>query len=189
KVLSQIKRGDYLLMQFGHNDEKASWPQTYVEAFTTYKAYLKVYIAEARRRGATPVIISPMQRRQFDDNGKIRNNHGDYPEAVRQVAKEEGVAFIDLSAVSFTFYEALGPTKAPLAFSGSGERRDATHHNNYGAYEFAKAVVEGIRANQLDLAKYIADDFTGFNPAHPDSPDTWTLPASPGRAAQAPRGN
>lgn len=189
KVLSQMKRGDYLLMQFGHNDEKANWPQTYVEAFTTYKAYMKVFIAEARRRGATPVVISPMQRRQFDDKGKIRNNHGDYPEAVRQVAQEEGVAFIDLSAMSFVLYEALGPEKAPLAFSGSAERRDPTHHNNYGAYAFAKCVVAGIRANKLDLAKSIVDDFTGFDPAKPDPVDTWSLPASPGRTTQAPRGN
>lgn len=153
KVLSQMKAGDYFLMQFGHNDEKANWPQTYVEAGTTYKAYLKAFMAEARRRGATPVVISPMQRRQFDDNGKIRNNHGGYPAAAREAAQEEGVAFIDLSAISFTLYEALGPAKAPLAFSGSGERRDATHHNNYGAYQFAKAVIAGIQANKLPLGQ------------------------------------
>ena len=189
KVLSQMKRGDYLLIQFGHNDEKASWPQTYVEAATTYKAYLKVFIAEARRRGATPVLISPVQRRQFDANGKIRNSHGDYPDAVRQVAKEENVLFIDLAGLSATLYEALGPDKAPLAFSGSGERRDPTHHDNYGAYELAKCVVAGIRDAKLDLAKFIADDFTGFDPAHPDPVEKFSLAASPGRTNVAPRGN
>jgi lysophospholipase L1-like esterase len=182
KVLSQMKAGDYFFIQFGHNDEKASWPQTYVEAATTYKAYLKVFVAEAKRRGATPVLISSMQRRTFDTNGKIRNSHGDYPDAVREVAKEENVAFIDLSAMSIAFYEALGPAKAPLAFSGFGEKRDPTHHDNYGAYELAKCVVEGIRDNHLELAKFIVDDFTGFDPAHPDSPDTFDLPASPGRS-------
>jgi lysophospholipase L1-like esterase len=190
KVLSQMKAGDYLFMQFGHNDEKASWPQTYVEARTTYKAYLRVYIAEARRRGAIPVLASPVQRRQFDAKGKIRNSHGDYPDAVREVAKEEGVAFIDLAAMSAALYEALGPDKAYLAFSGTGPQRDATHHDNYGAYEIAKCVVEGIKANHLDLAKFIVDDVPPFDPAHPDSPDTWSLPASPGgRMTQAPRGN
>ena len=189
KLLSQMKRGDYLIMQFGHNDEKASWPQTYVEANTTYKAYLRVFIAEARRRGATPVLCSPVQRRNFDANGKIRNSHGDYPDAVREVAKEENVAFIDLAALSARLYEALGPQKAPLAFSGSGERRDATHHNNYGSYEIAKCVVQGIKDNHLDLAKYIVDDFPGFDPSHPDDVDTWTIPASLGRMTQAPRGN
>ncbi len=189
KLLSQMKRGDYLLVQFGHNDEKASWPQTYVEANTTYKAYLRVFIAEARRRGAIPVLCSPVQRRMFDANGKIRNSHGDYPAAVRNVAKEENVAFIDLAALSARFYEALGPQKSPLAFSGVGDRRDATHHDNYGSYEIAKCVVQGIKDNHLDLAKYIVDDFAGFDPSHPDDVDTWSIPVSLGRMTQAPRGN
>ena len=187
KVLNQMKKGDYLFIQFGHNDEKQSWPQTYVEAHTTYKAYLKVFVAEARLRGATPVLVTSMQRRQFDDSGKIRNSHGDYPAAVREVAREEGVALIELDLMSRAFYEALGPQKAPLAFSGGG--RDATHHDNYGAYELAKCVVEGIRSNRLPLAQSIVDDFTGFNPAHPDPVESFDLPASPQRTDLAPRGN
>jgi lysophospholipase L1-like esterase len=189
KVLSQMKAGDYFLIVFGHNDEKKSWPQTYVEAKTTYKDYLRVFIAEARRLGATPVIMSPVQRRTFDAAGRIRNSHGDYPEAVRELAKEEGVAFIDLSAMTTTLYEALGPEKAYLAFSGYGPKRDATHHDNYGAYEIAKCVVAGIRANHLDLANCLMDDVPPFDPARPDDPDTWTLPASAGRMTQPPRGN
>jgi lysophospholipase L1-like esterase len=189
KMLSQMKRGDYLIMQFGHNDEKASWPQTYVEANTTYKAYLKVFVAEARRRGVTPILCSPVQRRQFDANGKIRNSHGDYPDAVRQVAEEEKVAFIDLAALSAKLYEALGPAKAPLAFSGNGPNRDATHHNNYGSYEIAKCVIQGLRDNHVALADYIVDDFKAFDPSHPDNVDTWSIPASLGRMTQAPRGN
>ncbi len=189
KLLSQMRKGDYLLIQFGHNDEKKSWPQTYVEAGTTYKAYLKAYIAEARLRGATPVLISPMQRRTFDGT-KIKNSHGDYPDAVRQVAEEEKVAFIDLSKMSMAFYEALGPEKAPLAFSGrEGAPRDATHHDNYGAYELAKCVVQGLRDNHVELARFIVDDFKGFDPAHPDPVETFSLPASPGRSNQTPRGN
>src|ERR1035437_6318079 len=62
KILSQMKKGDYLFIQFAHNDSKASWPQTYVEPQTTYKAYLKVYIAEAHLRGATPVLVTAMDR-------------------------------------------------------------------------------------------------------------------------------
>jgi len=185
KVLSQMKKGDYFLLQFGHNDEKASWPQTYVEPFTTHKAYLKVFIAEARRRGAIPVLITPMQRRNFDGL-KIRNTHGEFPESVRQTAKEENVALIDLSAMSMALYEALGPDKSPLAFSGG---RDATHHSNYGAYELAKCIVEGIRANKLDLARYIVDDYQPFDPAHPDPPEAFGVPASPARQSAPPRGN
>lgn len=187
KVLSQVKAGDWVFLQFGHNDEKKQWPQTYVEAHTTYKAYLKTYIAEARLRGATPVLVTSMQRRNFDAQGKIKNTHGDYPQAVREVAAEEKVALIDLERMSVAFYEALGPEKAPLAFSNGG--KDPTHHNNYGAYELAKCVVQGIRDAHLPLAQFIVDDFQGFDPAKPDDPATFTLAPSPQRSDVAPRGN
>ena len=185
KVLSQMKKGDYFFIEFGHNDMKVNWPQTYVEPFTTHKQYLKVFIAEARRRGAFPVLVTPMQRRNFDGL-KIRNSLGEFPESVRQTAKEENVPLIDLTAMSIAFYEALGPEKAPLAFSGG---RDATHHSAYGAYELAKCIVEGVRANKLDLARYIVADYKPFDPAHPDPPESFNVPASPARARMAPRGN
>jgi len=188
KVLSQLKAGDWVFLQFGHNDEKKSWPQTYVEAHTTYRAYLKTYIAEIRLRGATPVLVTSMQRRMCDDAGRIRNTHGDYPQAVRDVAREENVALIDLDRASVAFYEALGVDRAPLAFSNGG--KDATHHNNYGAYELAKCVVQGIRdANVSALAERIVGDFPGFDPAHPDDPATFQLSPSPGRRSGVQRGN
>ena len=98
KVLSTLRPGDWCFLQFGHNDQKQQWPQTYVEAHTTYQAYLKVFIAEIRLRGATPVLVTSVQRRTFDEHGKIKNTHGDYLQAVREVAAEEKVALIDLAA-------------------------------------------------------------------------------------------
>jgi len=187
KILSQMKAGDYLFIQFAHNDEKKSWPQTYVEAHTTYEAYLKVYIAEARLRGATPVLVTPMQRREWGPDGKIRNTHGDYPEAMREVAAAEHVALIDLDRASRAFYEALGPTEATAAFGAHG--RDPTHHSAYGAYELAKCVVQGIKDDHLPLAADIVDDFAGFDPAHPDAPATFDVPPSPFSSDQRPRGN
>jgi lysophospholipase L1-like esterase len=187
KMLSQMKKGDYLFIQFAHNDEKKNWPQTYVEAHTTYKAYLKVFIAEARLRGATPVLVTSMQRREWDADGRIRNSHGDYPDAMREVATEEQVALIDLDRMSRAFYEALGPEQAPLAFSAHG--RDATHHSAYGAYELAKCVVQGIRDNHLLLAQDIVDDFMGFDPAHPDAPAAFAVPPSPQSTTERPRGH
>ena len=187
KVLSQLKAGDWVFLQFGHNDQKKNWPQTYVEAGTTYRAWLRTYIAEIRLRGATPVLVTSPQRRNFTPEGKVRNTHGDYPDAVRAVAAEEGVALIDLEAASRALYEALGPEKSPLAFSNGG--KDPTHHNNYGAYQLAQAVAQGIRAAQLPLARFLADDFTGYDPAKPDDPAGFRLPASPLRSAERPRGN
>jgi lysophospholipase L1-like esterase len=162
KLLGQMKQGDYLFIQFGHNDMKEQWPQTYAEASSTYKAYLKVFIAEARRRAATPVLVTPVHRRAFDQSGKVTNTLGDYPEAMRQTAREENVALIDLNAMSAILYEALGPEGAGQAF------QDGTHHTAYGAYELAKCVVEGIKAAKLGLAARLADDAVAFDPAKPD---------------------
>ena len=187
KLLSTLKHGDYLLLQFGHNDSKASWPQTYAEAGTTYNAYLKVFIAEARRRGAIPILVSPVQRRQFGPDGKIRNSHGAYPAAVAQVAKEENTPLIDLAAISSSFYEALGPDKSALAFSAGG--RDVTHHNNYGAYQLSRAIISALQTAVPSLNQHILVDFPGFDPSHPEDPANFTLAPSPGRTTQMPRGN
>jgi hypothetical protein len=109
-----------------------------------YKSDLKRFIADVRQHGATPVLVSPMNRLTFDADGKITNSLGDYPEAVRQAGKEENAAVIDLNAMSKPFYEALGPVDAHLAFAGN----DTTHHDNYGSYELAKCIVEGNPAGQ-----------------------------------------
>jgi lysophospholipase L1-like esterase len=167
KMLSQMKKGDYLFMQFIHNDSKASWPQTYVEPETTYKAYLKVYIAEARLRGATPVLVTAMDR-GARGTGLPTHGHGGYPQAMKEVAEEEHVAFIDLYSMSDTFYESAG-ADAPKILA------DGTHSTAYGGYEFAKCIVTGIKGNKLDLANYIVDGFKDFDPAHPDTADSLNL--------------
>ncbi|MEO8624932.1 MAG: rhamnogalacturonan acetylesterase, partial [bacterium] len=175
KVLSTIKRGDYLFIEFAHNDQKPG--ATYLEPFTTYKEYLKRYITEARSRGATPVLVTSMHRRQFDSSGVIVNTLGDYPEAVRQTATEEHVALIDLNAMSKQFYEALGPERSKKAFvhypAGTypdqvADLKDDTHFNNYGAYELARMVVAGLRKTSLPLARELLPDARAFDPSHPD---------------------
>ena len=173
KVVSTMRAGDYLLIQYGHNDEKEKGEG--VGAFTTYKADLKRFVAAARERGAIPVLITPVQRRTFDQQGKITNSHGDYPEAVRQAAREEHVELIDLHAMSTKFSEALGPERSKSAFKDG----DGTHHNNYGSYELAKCVVEGIRAAKLGIAKYLVKDMKDFDPASPDPLESFHLPPSP----------
>jgi lysophospholipase L1-like esterase len=181
KVMSTIQPGDYLFIQFGHNDQKERGEG--VGAFTTYKADLKRYVAEARKHDAVPVLITPVNRRTFDDNGKITNSLGDYPDAVRQAAAEENVALIDLNAMSKPFYEALGPENSKKAFV------DNTHHNNYGSYELAKCIVEGIKAAKLGIAKLLVDDVPPFDPSHPDPLESFGVPASPLSTAVKPDGN
>ncbi|HEY7116653.1 MAG TPA: rhamnogalacturonan acetylesterase [Tepidisphaeraceae bacterium] len=180
KILSTIKAGDYLFVQFGHNDQKDKTPGA--GAFTTYADSLRKYVAEARRRGATPVLITPVSRRSFGPDGKIVNNLGDFPEAVRRVAAEEKVPLIDLNAMSHRFYQAMGPEESKRAFAPG----DNTHHDNYGSYELAKCVVEGIRQAKLGLANELAEDVGSFDPARPDPIDRFDVPASPMKKANRP---
>ena len=173
KVLSVMRPGDYLFIQYGHNDEKEKGEG--VGAFTTYKAELKKFVAGARQRGGIPVLITPVQRRSFDKGGKITNSHGDYPEAIRQVAKEDKVPLIDLNAMSKPLYETWGVESSKRAFVPN----DNTHHNNYGSYELAKCIVEGIKTNKLGIAKYLIKDTARFDPRRPDPIENFKVPPSP----------
>jgi hypothetical protein len=130
-------------------------------------------------------LIPPVQRRTFDASGKITNSHGDYPEAVRQAAKEDGVSLIDLNAMSKDLYEALGPERSGLLFKPG----DGTHHNNYGSYELAKCIVAAIRKQKLSLGKYLIKDLPTFDPKHPDTPENFKLPASPTSTTVKPLGS
>ena len=181
KILSTIKPGDYLFIQFGHNDQKERGAG--VGAFTTYKDSLKRFVAEARNHRALPVLVTPVSRRSFGPDGLIANNLGDYPEAVRQVAREEDVPLIDLNAMSRSFYEALGPEGSKKAFV------DNTHHNNYGSYELAKCIVEGIKKNKLDLVRFLDDGLSPFDPAHPDPLGDFRVPPSPQSTTTVPDGS
>ncbi len=183
KITSVIKPGDYLFIQMGHNDQKDKSPGA--GAFTSYSAFLKQMIAGAREHGATPVLITPVQRLTFDPEGQITNSLGDFPDAVRQIAREDEVTLIDLNAMSKTLYEAIGPAHAREAFAPG----DATHHNNYGSYELARCVVEGIRKSELDLRNNLARDVPPFDPAHPDSIADFAVPASPSASSSKPYGN
>jgi lysophospholipase L1-like esterase len=195
KILGAIKPGDYVFIQFGHNDMKEKGEG--VGAFTTYKADLKKYIAAARERGAHSVVVTSMHRRRFDSDGKIVNTFGDYIEAAREAAAEEKTPLIDLNAMSQKLYEAWGPQQSKRAFvhypagtfPGQDEAlKDDTHFNAYGGYELAKCVVEGIRAAKLSLAEHLVDDVRPFDPAKPDSIDTFAVPPSPARASKVPEG-
>lgn len=196
KIMSLIKPGDYLFIEFAHNDQKPG--PSYAEPFSSYKEQLKFFIGEARKRGAQPVLITSMHRRRFDAAGKIINTLEAYPEAVRQTAMEEGVPYIDLHNMSRLFYEALGPEESKKAFvhypagafPGQDQAlKDDTHFSTYGAYQLAKCVVEGIKANELSLVRFLRPDLQPYNPAFPDLPAQWSLPPSPNVKVLKPDGN
>ncbi len=185
KLLSGMKAGDWLLIQFGHNDQKEQWPQTYVDPLVTYPAYLRTYIAEARRRGAHPVLVTSPERRNFDAAGKITGTLTAYADAVRKVAAEEKVPLIDLNADSKAIYEALGPQTSPTAFNDGGA--DKTHHNNYGAWLLASAVAERVRSAVPELGRHIVGE--RFDPAHPPSAAQVAIVPSLIHDSQRPAGN
>ena len=186
KVLELAKPGDWALIQFGHNDQKANWPQTYAAAETTYRDYLRTWIAEFRRHGVTPVLVSSPERR-FWTGTKIRPTLSDYATAVKAVGAELDVPVIDLNGMSTTFYEALGPDRAPIAFNDNG--KDATHHDNYGAWVLARCVAKGMADAKLPLARHLKPDLPPFDPARPPDPASFHFAPSIAHDARRPEGN
>jgi lysophospholipase L1-like esterase len=176
KVLSQMKAGDFFLVQFGHNDSKANWPQSYTEPTTSFKAYLRVFIAETQRRGATLVLVTPMERRQNGDSV------GPWARAMREVAEQDKVPLIDQWATSKQLWTAMGENVGQ-AFS------DQTHLSGYGGYLLSKLIVGGIRKNVPSLARFVVDDFKEMDPAHPEPrPEYLSQSPGPGVPPRGPRG-
>lgn len=196
KVWSMAKPGDYLFIEFAHNDQKPG--SNHLDPFTTYKATLKEWIADARKRKVIPVLVTSMHRRNFDSTGHIINTLGDYPEAMRQTAKEENVILIDLNAMSKILYEAWGEQESLKAFvhypantfpHQSQELKDNTHFNPYGAYELARCIVQSIKNQHLPFAKYLKKDIPAFDPANPDPAKKFYWPLSPLMSSVKPDGS
>jgi len=196
KILSQMNPGDYLFMEFAHNDQKPGG--NHLDAMTTYKDELKYYMSEVRKKGGKPVLVTSTNRRRFDENGKIINTLEEFPEAMRQLAKELNVPLIDLNAMSKAFYEALGVENSKKAFvhytanSYPGQDKplaDDTHFNPYGAYELAQCVTLAMRIAIPDLAGYIRTDWRGFSPGKPDPVNDFRWYESPSMNLVKPDGN
>lgn len=195
KVLSMARKGDYILVEFGHNDEKDRMPGS--GAYYNFSANLKRFIDEARARGLKPVLITPTARRHFDPDGKLIDTHGEYDDAVRMVAQRENVPLIDLTAMTTTLYESLGVEGSKKAlvhypantYPGQDkELADNTHFNPYGATQVAKCVVEGLRKAVPELAGHIVLQ-QSFDPASPDDPAAFVWPLAPFYQIDKPYGN
>ncbi|MXV17350.1 rhamnogalacturonan acetylesterase [Hufsiella ginkgonis] len=187
KVLSVMKAGDFVFVEFGHNDEKEKGAND--GPYKSYSDRLRLFADKVKEKGGTLVIVTPTARRSFSGNTMV-NTHGDYPDAARKVAVEKGVALIDLTALSTQLFEAMGPEGSKNAFVIYPEKNmnDNTHFNPYGAYELAKIIVEGIKANKLSLAKYLVKR-PAFDPRHPDAFAEFKWPESPKVSLVKPDGN
>ena len=197
KILQTLKPGDYVFVEFGHNDEKEHRPGD--GAWYHYQYQLKIFIDMVRSKGASIVLCTPTERRAFEDDHKtLRNTHGDFPEAMRMVAAKENVPLIDLNAMTRTLFEALGYENSKRAlvhypantFPGqSSELADNTHFNPYGAYEVAKCVVMGMKEAGLPIVKWLRSDWRDFSPAHPDDWNKFQWAPAPSASLIKPDGN
>lgn len=160
-VLDSLKKGDYVFIQFGHNDEKADKPAVYTDPQSSYRQNLEKYIMETSAKGAIPVLLTPIVRRKFDESGKLIETHGKYPDAVREVAAKLNVTCIDMQLLTNTLIGSLGdePSKklylwtAPdLKFPGG--RKDDTHLSVEGAKTFAALVAGEVAKLKIPLARH-----------------------------------
>lgn len=182
KVLSMMKRGDYVVCEFGHNDQKEKRPGD--GAYYHFAYHLKLFIDKVREAGGQLIFVTPTQRRFFDEatHSKIQETHLDYPDAMRAVAKREGILLIELHDMTRDFFETLGfeGSKKALVhypantFPGQEkELADNTHFNPYGAYEVAKMVVMGMKQLQLPIMNDLRSDWQDYDPKQPDDPETF----------------
>ena len=196
KVLSQMKKGDYLLVEFGHNDQKQKGPGK--GAYYSFAYYIKQFIDETRMRGGYPVLVTPTRRRQYDKDGKIKDTHEDYPAAIREIAAREGIPVIDLQDMTKVLCEAMGQEESKHLYvhypartypGQNRELKDNTHFNPFGAYEVAKCVIEGMKKAELPIIKNLRADYKGFDPAKPDKFEDFKWNLSPFSEVVKPDGN
>lgn len=195
KVLSTLKKGDFVFIQFGHNDQKDKSPGA--GPFTTYTEHLKHYVAVIRDKGGIPVLVTPMERRRWS-GGEFQPTLADYAEAVRKVGESEKVPVIDLNEMSIRLYKSFGPADSTKLFvhypanTFPGQEKplqDDTHHNVFGGYELARCIVEGIRSKLPELAGKLRRDAGAFDPSKPDDPSKFDVPASPLTVTEKPAGS
>lgn len=195
KILSVVRPGDYLFIEFGHNDQKEKGEKA--GAYNGYTERLHHFVSEFQKIGGTAIILTSTARRAFSPDGQLQYTLEDYPDAARKVAKELKVPLIDLNKMTRTFYTTLGVEDSKRAFvhypastfaNQPDPLQDNTHFNTYGAYQIAKMVLQGIKENQLDVAKHIID-FSFYDPSKPDSFESWDWPLSIKSSLVKPDGN
>jgi lysophospholipase L1-like esterase len=162
-VYDSLKKGDYVIIQFGHNDAKTD-SLRHTEPFTTYKQIIRLYIDQARSKEAVPIVCSSIVRRHFDSTGNLIDTHGDYINAVREIAEETNTPFIDMEAKTRKLVSDLGreKSKSLFLFCKPGEYlnrqngvQDSTHLNSYGAHQVAKLFVDGVKELKLALVSFL----------------------------------
>lgn len=173
KLLKSLKPGDYVLIQFGHNDSHDPSSPEATAPFGDYRDFLIQYVDDARAKGATPILVTPMYRREFDQEGDLQPyltdsdgnpiyNLRPYAEAMRQVAAEKGVGLVDLFSMSGELLQELGDTRSAQLLAPN----DRAHWNHRGAAVMAFLVARGLVDVESSLESYVRSDdpLTEFGP-------------------------
>ena len=164
-VYDSLKPGDFVFIQFGHNDEKDYDTTRYTTPFGTYTENLKRFTFETREKGAIPVLFTSIVRRKFDDIGRLMATHGDYPEATRKVAGELNVPLIDLEKLTENWINSLGDEPSTEYFLWTEPddkfpqgRKDDTHLSKKGAGEVAKLALKEAVIQKLAFSNRVIID-------------------------------
>lgn len=164
KVEKQLKKGDFVVIQFGHNDQKIKDSTKFTNPYTQYRANLERYVNETRAKGATPILMTSIVRRNFTENGVLVDTHKEYPLVVRMVANDMKVPFVDMQLLTEQMEIAYGPEnskKLHLHFKEGEEpyytkaKDDDTHLSRLGAETVAKLAVKDLKSLKTGLEKYI----------------------------------
>ncbi len=155
KVYGAVRPGDYVFIQFGHNDAKEDDPARYAPAWGAYQDNLRVFIDGVREKGGTPVLLTPIARRWFKEGKLDRNCHTDYPAAMQAVAAEKGVTCLDMTTPTLDWIESLGDEASKAYFMISTGKNDNTHLVPAGARKVTEMVCEKIRQQLPEIAKHL----------------------------------
>jgi DNA sulfur modification protein DndE len=163
-VLGQLHAGDYVLIEFAHNDEKTEDTSRYAAPQTAYRRNLERFVTETRSKGARPILFTPIVRRKFDAHGALRDTHGEYPVVVRDVAARLRVPLVDLLAFTDTLVRSAGPedSKRLYVWVAPGTpgmypegRQDDTHLSVAGATAVAKLAARALRSTDAALGRFV----------------------------------
>ena len=164
-IVDKLKKGDYVFIQFGHNDQSKEKGERYTPP-EDFKKNLARMIADVRAKKANPVLLTPVMRRRFDKDGKFYDAHGEYPDLTRSVAKDLKVPLIDMHRASERLIVKYGVEDSKKLFLQlkAGENpnypngiEDNTHFSPLGAEEMAKLAVAGIEESKIGLRKYLKE--------------------------------
>jgi lysophospholipase L1-like esterase len=165
-VYERMKAGDYVLIEFGHNDQKIESPDRFAEADTDFRINLICYVKEIIEKGGKPILATPISRRSFDENGVLKDTHGRYSEVVREVAKELKVPLFDLHTKTIELLEQFGEEKSKELFlhyrPGDYEQypegqEDNTHLSPTGAFKVCDLAVKELRRELPELEIFLKE--------------------------------